>query len=160
MHAILPRKLMKPLQTRGTLGVTIGCLQLICSYPARRLLCSSSFTWYKIATLGNKGRTRTRKKRLTSFKGYNFFVFSWPSLFVTSTAVLHHDFDELQTDYLSVSKDWFPWVCGKTRPDSKRGFLYTYLFSFPWFWTLCIEWFAFQFYFLWRDSENRGYLNK
>ena len=71
---------------------------------------------------GEQGRTRTRKKRPTSFKWYNTFVFSWPSLFVTSTAVLHHDFDELQRAYLSVSKDWFPWICGKTRPDSKRGF--------------------------------------
>ena len=38
MHAILPRKPMKPLQTRGTLGVTIGCLQLACSPATLQLV--------------------------------------------------------------------------------------------------------------------------
>ena len=35
------------------------------------------------------------------------------------------------------------------RPESWRGLLYIYLLSFPRFWTLCFEWYAFLFLIVW-----------
>ena len=47
------------------------------------------------------------------------------------------------------------------RPDSWRGYMYiyqTYLLSFPWFWTFCIDWLAFLFLMAlqWKHRRSLG----